>query len=499
MNQLGLRFYILFNILVICGVGMILIGIISIKLTERSAIQTKIDTTSAVIKVFETTYFKSDVNQGVKFLQNALNNGSWGYIKTGNDSILFETPKAVVDKKKIPTGLINRVSYTKTPEIYVEGLSFLPFKNYESYRITAPLINGGMKGTIFIYEPLKDFNKGIERNQKFLALWIILFILLIATFGYYILSKTVVNPVQKLISLTKDISRGVTPLSPNPGKITEINKLQDALVSMSDEIEASKKKLEININNLEDANKKLLDTQKELIATEKMASLGKLSAGVAHEIGNPLSAISGYMEILGKGHELDQEQKNKFLDKVSAEIDRINRIITTLLDYAKPREILESKCDLNETIKKAVDLLSNQGIFKRINLETNLSGSPLTIMTDEFQLLQVFINLLINAKDAVDSNGNITITSFLNENNTAEVSIRDNGSGINRENLDKIFDPFFTTKEPGSGTGLGLSISHRIINQFDGNITVSSNPGEGTEFILTFPALENLDAKSTVN
>ncbi len=97
MNQLGLRFYILFNILVICGVGMILIGIISIKITERSAIQAKIDSTTAVINVFETTYFKkSDINQGVKFLQNALSKGSWGFIKIGKENIYFETPKSVV-------------------------------------------------------------------------------------------------------------------------------------------------------------------------------------------------------------------------------------------------------------------------------------------------------------------------------------------------------------------------------------------------------------------
>ena len=176
---------------------MILIGIISIKITERSAIQTKIDTTSAVINVFESTYFKSDIDQGVKFLQNALDNGSWGYVKTGREEFFFKTPDAVVSKKDIPNSLINRVSYTKIPEIYLEGLSFLPFKNYESYKIATPLINSGRKGTIYIYQPLQDFNKSIARNQKFLALWIILFMLLIATFGYYLLSKTIVNPVHK--------------------------------------------------------------------------------------------------------------------------------------------------------------------------------------------------------------------------------------------------------------------------------------------------------------
>ena len=331
MNQLGLRFYILLNILVICGIGMVLIGIISIKITERSAIQTKIDTTNAVINVFESTYFNSDIDQGVKFLQNALDNGSWGYIKTGSEEFFFNTPDAVFNKDNIPKGLIHRVSYTKTPEIYIEGLSLLPFKNYESYKIAAPLSSGSKRGTIYIYEPLQEFNKGIERNQKFLVLWIILFMLLIATFGYYLLSKTIVNPVQKLISLTKDISRGITLESPAKGNISEINKLQDALVSMSEEIEVSKAKLEVNIDNLEYANKQLVEAQKELIAAEKMASLGKLSAGVAHEIGNPLSAISGYMEILNKGQGMDHEQKIKYMDKVSDEIERINRIISTLL------------------------------------------------------------------------------------------------------------------------------------------------------------------------
>ena len=243
----------------------------------------------------------------------------------------------------------------------------------------------------------------------------------------------------------------------------------------------------------------MVETQKELIASEKMASLGKLSAGVAHEIGNPLSAISGYMEILSKGPGMDEEQKKKYLGKVSSEIDRINSIISTLLDYAKPREILETRANLNDIIVKAVELLRNQGIFKRINLEMVLSQYPLTIRIDEHQLLQVFINLLINSKDAVQNDGKITISSFLNDNNLAEVSINDNGTGINKEDIDKIFDPFFTTKEPGSGTGLGLSTSHRIIKQFDGNISVSSNPGEETIFILTFPVLEKIHAESTVN
>ncbi|MGI9535389.1 MAG: sensor histidine kinase, partial [Thermodesulfobacteriota bacterium] len=132
-------------------------------------------------------------------------------------------------------------------------------------------------------------------------------------------------------------------------------------------------------------------------------------------------------------------------------------------------------------------------------LTTNLSSCPLPILADKHHMLQVFVNLLLNSKDAMNEEGTIEITTKLDEQNIVTASVKDNGSGIVKENIDKIFDPFFTTKEPGSGTGLGLSISHRIIQQFDGNITVYSEPGIGTEFILTFPKNESLNAKSIVN
>jgi len=458
---------------------MVFIGIISIKLTERTAIESKISGTTAVIKAFENTYFvPGEIDEGIEFLKNALDDGSWGTIKLGNERISFKTPSAKVEKKYISGSLINRVNISRSPEITIDGQAILPFKNYKAYKIAYPIKNKGLKGTIFIYEPLDRFNKSIETNQKFLALWVFLFILLIAIFGYYLLSKTVVKPVQKLIDLTKDISHGTNPIDTDVGSITEINKLQNAMIKMSEEIEISKK---------------------ELIASEKLASLGKLSSGVAHEIGNPLSAINGYVEVLKKGDKLDTDQKINFIEKIEAEIERINTIISTLLDYSRPKELHETNIDLNEVVTSAVDLLSSQGLFKRVKLNINLSEHPLPIRADQSQMLQVFVNLLLNSKDAINDEGTIEISINLTDRGMVAAKVKDNGSGIEKENLDKIFDPFFTTKEPGSGTGLGLSISHRIIQQFDGNITVYSEPGVGTEFIITFPKYESVNAKSIIN
>ena len=500
MQRFGLRFYILLNILIICALGMIFIGIISIKLTERSAIQGKIEGTKAVVNAFENTYFNpGDINEGVEFLQNALDDGSWGLIRIGNERIPFETPSAKVERKHISGSLISRVNLSRSSEISIDGISILPFKRYEAYKIAMPLRSSNMKGVIFIYEPLENFNRGIETNQKLLVLWVFLFILLIAIFGYYLLSKTVVKPVQKLIDLTKDISDGIIPINTDVGSITEINKLQNAMIQMSEEIERSKEDLKVNISNLEEANQKIVETQKELIASEKFASLGILSAGVAHEIGNPLAAIHGYIEVLKRGGNLDDSQKMDYTEKIESEIERINKIISTLLDYSKPRETTETKVDLNDVVNDTIELLTSQGAFKRININTDLAEYPIDVKADQFQLLQVLVNILLNAKDAVKEDGMIKISTFIDENSQAFISIRDNGVGIDAENIDKIFDPFFTTKEPGSGTGLGLSISHRIIKQFDGNISVNSNPGEGTEFFISFPKYESIDAKSIVN
>ena len=500
MNQFGLRFYTLLNILIICTIGMIFIGIVSLKITEQFSLQEKVESTKAIIEAFEATYLNNnDIEGGIKFLEDALEDGAWGAISFGTKKINFETPGSKVEERNFSQSLVNRVNLSRNWEMSVDGTTFLPFTTYKSYKIAIPIQSKSIKGTAFIYQPLIQFNEKIKLSQRLLITWIILFIFLIATFGYYLLSKTVVKPVQNLIKLTKKISKGIFLKDYEPGSIIEINQLQNALVDMSKEIEISKTKLEENIHNLERANREIVETQKQLIASEKMASLGSLSAGVAHEIGNPLSAINGYVEVIKKSSSLDSNQREDFLNKIQNEIDRINSIITSLLDYSKPKEPNITNVDANQIINESIEILKNQGLFKRIELSTNLSSSPLPIRVDSHQLMQVFINLLINSKDALNGTGKINIESKLEDNHSIWIKFSDSGRGIDQEHIEKIFDPFFTTKDPGQGTGLGLSISHRIIQQYDGNISVESNLGNGTEFTIVLPKSEVKNANSIVS
>ena len=270
------------------------------------------------------------------------------------------------------------------------------------------------------------------------------------------------------------------------GNVRELNQLSSALNTMHLQIEQSKGMLKENIDALEQSNRVIKSTQKELIASEKFASLGKLSAGVAHEIGNPLSAIVGYVDVLNKTTDLNQDDKKRFLNNIKNEVSRIDRIIKTLLDYARAKEPQIKQVNLNDIIFDAVNILETQGIFNNIDLKMHLDENLTTIDADAHQVSQVIINLLLNAVDAVEQKGQIVVSSLIDSEGKVEVSVKDSGIGIPEENLDKIFDPFFTTKEPGKGTGLGLSVSARIVQNFGGDISVESNKGAGSIFRIKF-------------
>jgi signal transduction histidine kinase len=240
-------------------------------------------------------------------------------------------------------------------------------------------------------------------------------------------------------------------------------------------------------------NAELQQTQRELIASEKLASLGRLSAGVAHEIGNPLSAISGYVEVLKRTLSTDSGINAGYLEDIEREIERVDNIIKTLLEYSRLIQYEPSVLDANSVIKESIDIVTRQGILKNTALKEDLYGDPLLIEADPHQLSQVIINLILNAKDAADDRGEISIASGMGSENTVFITLSDNGAGISSEILDHIFDPFFTTKEPCKGTGLGLPVSLRIVEAFGGKMTVKSQEGRGTLFTLTFPQVLDYD------
>jgi signal transduction histidine kinase/CheY-like chemotaxis protein/HD-like signal output (HDOD) protein len=225
----------------------------------------------------------------------------------------------------------------------------------------------------------------------------------------------------------------------------------------------------------------------QLLQTERLAAVGQLAAGAAHEINNPLAIISARTQLL-ESRETD-EKKRRDLRQISEQIERISSILLSLMGFARPNAPQVTKVDLNSLLQKILGLVDSIFHTHRIPIVQNLSPALPLILADANQLEQVFLNLVINAQHAMENGGGVlTITSsFMTDGKRVCISVKDTGCGIPVENLSRIFDPFFSTKSEGKGTGLGLSTAYGIVTNHYGEIKVLSEPGRGTEMIVILP------------
>ncbi len=235
--------------------------------------------------------------------------------------------------------------------------------------------------------------------------------------------------------------------------------------------------------------KDLEQTHNMLMQSEKMAGLGRLAAGVAHEINNPMSGIMLYANLISEDLGEDHPASND-LQTIIHEAERCKVIVADLLEFSHQTTYEMSPVDLNEVVQKTLGVLQNQPLFHNIKVTLKLGKTLSPVMGNSIRLNQVFMNIIVNAAQAMQGKGSLNIVSRVRANNDInEVTICDTGPGIPEETLGKIFEPFFTTKNTGEGTGLGLSVSYAIVKEHKGNIRVSSTSGSGTTFTLHFPAV----------
>jgi signal transduction histidine kinase len=227
--------------------------------------------------------------------------------------------------------------------------------------------------------------------------------------------------------------------------------------------------------------------EEQLRLSEKMASIGLLAAGVAHEVNTPLTGISSFTQMLLEGAD-PQDPRTRLLEKIERQTFRAAKIVNGLLTLSRPTSGDRSSFDINVVITDVLSLLEHQFETHRIRVRRDLSETPVVVLGLEHKLQQVFLNLFLNARDAMPKGGWLSIATRTDGNRSiAEVS--DTGSGIPSEYLARIYDPFFTTKAIGQGTGLGLSITYGIVREHEGTIECESGIGQGTRFLLSFPAV----------
>ncbi|MBW2671401.1 MAG: PAS domain S-box protein, partial [Deltaproteobacteria bacterium] len=244
--------------------------------------------------------------------------------------------------------------------------------------------------------------------------------------------------------------------------------------------------------------KKLKDALIQINRSEKMASLGQLSAGVAHEINNPLTGILLYANLALE--RLDQaDPLRKYLRSVINDTDRCKDIVKDLLAYSRQTSPTKETFQVNSLVEQSLTLIRNQKRFLNINLVEKMSDEMMLIRADKNQLIQIIINLVMNAIDAMERKGTLTFLTYRSKNDKkVYIEVSDTGYGIPEENLSKVFDPFFTTKGPEKGTGLGLSTSYGIVKENGGRITIKETSPKGTTFLIEFP-LYTPDEKTLVS
>ncbi|MFO7886467.1 MAG: ATP-binding protein [Desulfobacteraceae bacterium] len=248
-----------------------------------------------------------------------------------------------------------------------------------------------------------------------------------------------------------------------------------------------------SVSKLQERDKKLDEMNAQLIQTDKLAALGKMAAGVAHEINNPLGIISnkaGWMKTLLE-EETFQKSENfqeyyDAVEKIEEHVERAGKVTHNMLGFARSMEPSMERININEVITQTLQFLDHHARINNIKIEKSFDDSIPDIKSDRSQLQQVFLNIINNAVDAIDKEGFIFVTTFKDADKII-VTIKDTGQGLPENIVNKIFDPFFTTKEKGHGTGLGLSITHRIIEQLGGRISVKSKVNQGTTFTIVFP------------
>jgi signal transduction histidine kinase len=234
-----------------------------------------------------------------------------------------------------------------------------------------------------------------------------------------------------------------------------------------------------------DDNTQRVRLEEQLLQTEKLTSLGLLAAGVAHEVNTPLAVISNHIQMLAKQLPPD-DPRHKIIDKVVKQTFRASEIVNNLLNFSRTAAAEFSEVDLNHVVEETLTLVSHPFRTARINVIKTLQDDLPPVRGSTNRLQQVFLNLFMNARDAMPTGGMLEVRTAA-QNGSVEVEVTDTGVGIPRDVQYRIFDPFFTTKASGRGTGLGLSVSYGIIKEHAGKIEVRSTPGKGTSFRLEFP------------
>ena len=490
----GLRTEIIVSLTLLMAAALLFTGFLLLKLTERELVGQRLRSVTATMELVSRVLAsdrQGDRSDGenlerradplLRPLAAATALASWSLVGRDLRPLGSSSPGGTV----LQMSDLQRVKVTAEPSIELHYSSaWDPFHSTgdRSVAVTVPVMrHGEFAGALQARFSLAGVHQRVIKAQKVMFLYVALYGLVLVLFGGYLLGRTVVRPARRLMEMTQQVAAGdLEAALPLEGP-REIAELSGSFNAMTRALKKSREETEAHIRSLQQANLKLQQTRDELIRSERLASVGHLAAGMAHEIGNPLGAAVGYLELLRE--ELPTGNERDLAGRALAEAQRIDRLVRDLLDYASPHKEEADLFDPAIVLREARDMLAQQGAFAETPVREDLPEALPLVAMSRHKLQQVFVNLLVNARDAVAGGGTIQLRSSVKEE-WVRLAVADEGTGMAAEAMAHIFDPFYTTKAPGKGRGLGLAVCQRVIDEAGGRIEVRSAKGAGSVFTV---------------
>lgn len=485
----GLKTEILVTLTLLLGAALLFAGLVMLRFTETSLLEERLAQLDILTRVLSLSgELKQSPDQAVQFLNQFSENsdcqGWWLYDSTL--TLVGSVQQNVGSLEPFRSALLHQVKQSGSIQRFIEFPYILNFfsQHDSRARFIVPLVNQEKKvGVLELSYSLEDIKNKLSQSFVLLLVYIFLYGIVLISAGFFLLQRNIIKPARVLLDVTGAVEKGdLDKRLPIAGP-TEIRQLASAYNNMAIALKKSRAETTAQIKNLEETNLTLQQARNELIHREKMASVGHLAAGLAHELGNPLAALIGYLELLKS--KIHNHSELDLVERSLVETNRIDFLVRELLNFSRP----DNLDDVEEifpvsVLRDTISLLVNQGTIKDIEIQDDLHDIPSgKVRINEHKLRQVFINLLLNAAQACDQNGKIVLTAEKSEQNI-RVTIQDNGRGIAKTDLERIFEPFYTTKEPGQGTGLGLAVCRRIVDEAGGRIEVESISEEGSRFTI---------------
>lgn len=509
----ALKSNVIISLAVLLLIGMILIDFVAIRTFQQHAIQSEIRKCELLVRMVE--------NQ-LSFMEDLANFPLSPEFKNGMLSLFRGTDISCARIQSLEDRTVllfgddcgkNQPAERNANTAVENGQRRIEFSGsvwgvywWQKERMvySAALTAGGqVVGDISLVRNLESLYRDLRRMQKYVFIYLFINIVILTFIGFHRLFKIFLEPIERLAKRAENYQETDGAFFPVRKQDNELQVLSRSLNSMTRRITEDKTKLQDAVRRLEKTNTELNKAQEEIIRAEKLASVGRLSSGIAHEIGNPIGIIMGYLELL-KGSDIPEHEKLDYIVRTEKEIGRMDTVIRQLLDLSRQSALDSGVVSVHEVIDDIAKVLHVQPLMSNIELTLSLKAEYDRVLADPNQLRQVFLNLAINAADAIaagggEEQGRLEITSAVSTTDPArqnhltksiDIRFTDNGPGIPQEVLDNIFDPFFTTKEPGKGTGLGLYVCFMIVDSMGGSIRAHSTQGQGTTMSITLPLAE---------